>query len=148
SVVVIDTRVPGGSNGAPNNVVTDVIDVCQTPSHMGVRRFFQAGAPGAPTQVKTKLAVVCFLSSQVMIVDPDRPGVDHTALSGFVGPNDITFNFPSDGDNSQTQLWPQKHAYVTNYSESTLAVLDLDPNSPTENRVIARLGFPPDGFNP
>src|SRR5262249_9017330 len=71
---VLDTRTdPNGGDG-PINVVTDIIDVCQTPSHMGVRRVLAAGAAGAPTQLKTKLLVVCFLSSQVMVVDPDRPG--------------------------------------------------------------------------
>ena len=92
-----------------------------------------------------------------MVVDPDRPGVDDTVFSGFGGPTDLTFNFPSFGDVDAsgnktsptvvTQLAPA-HAYVTNYTESTISVVDLQPGSPTENRVIARLGFPPDGFNP
>jgi hypothetical protein len=37
---------------------------------------------------------------------------------------------------------------VTNYSESTVAVVDLEPGSPYENRVLAKLGHPTDGFNP
>jgi hypothetical protein len=93
--------------------------------------------------------VVCFLSSQIMIVDPDRPGVDATVFSGFSGPNDITFNFTDPGVTPATQqLVPNRHAYVTNYSESTIAIVDLEPNSPTQNRVIAKLGHPVDGSNP
>jgi hypothetical protein len=41
-----------------------------------------------------------------------------------------------------------RRGYVTNFSESTIAVLDLEPGSPTENQVIARLGFPPTGTQP
>ena len=148
SLLVLDTRTDATEGSQPHNTVTDIVDVCQTPSHMGVRRFVVAGAPGTPTQLKTKVVVVCFLSNQVMIVDPDRPGVDDTIFSGFSGPNDIAFNFSDAGDpHPVTQLLP-RHAYVTNYTESTVAVVDLEPGSVTENRVLARLGQPPDGFNP
>ena len=74
-----------------------------------------------------------------MIVDPDRPGVDATVFSGFSGPNDITFNFTDPGVMPATQqLVPSRHAYVTNYSESTIAIVDLEPNSPTQNHVLAQ----------
>ncbi|HEX6838654.1 MAG TPA: hypothetical protein VF334_18880 [Polyangia bacterium] len=149
SVMVVDTRTDETQGGLPHNLVTDVVDVCNTPSHMGVRRFTVAGAPGTPPYVKTKLVVVCFLSSQVMIVDPDRPGVDDTVFSGFSGPNDLTFNF-SDPNSVQpiADVGLPHHAYVTNYSESTISVVDLEPGSPNENRVLAHLGHPADGFNP
>ncbi len=151
SVMVLDTRTDATEGSQPHNIVTDIIDVCQAPSHMGVRRFTVAGAPGTPAYTKTKLIVVCFLSSQVMIVDPDRPGVDDTIFSGFSGPNDVAFNFSDADDPSAiTPLVGRRHAYVTNYTESTVAVVDLEPHSPTENRVIARLGMPVGGnsFNP
>ncbi len=149
SVLVLDTRTDATEGSQPHNVVTDVIDVCQEPSHMGVRRFTVAGAPGTPPYVKTKLVVVCFLSGQVMIVDPDRPGVDDTVFSGFTGPNDVAFNFSDVGSAAPiADIGLPRHAYVTNYSESTIAVLDLEPGSPNENRVLAKLGHPADGFNP
>lgn len=160
SLINLDTRILDMDAGLPANIVTDVVDVCQTPSHMGIRRTFVPGAPGAPTQRKTKIVVVCFLSNQIMIVDPDRPGVDDTVYTGLGGPDQIAFNFPNDSDDPSVDpnadldpalagqpLLP-KHAYVTNFTESTVALLDLDPGSPTENRVIARMGFPPTGFNP
>jgi hypothetical protein len=148
SVLVLDTRTDVAMGSQPHNTVTDIVNVCQTPSHTGVRRFVVAGAPGTPPRVKTKIMVVCFLSNQLMIVDPDRPGVDETMFSGFGGPNDITFNFSDPGvPNPIAQLAP-RHAYVTNYSDSTIAVVDLEPGSITENQVLARLGMPPDGFNP
>jgi DNA-binding beta-propeller fold protein YncE len=149
SVLVLDTRIDATEGSQPHNIVTDIIDVCQTPSHMGVRRLTVAGAPGAPPYVKTKLVVVCFLSNQVMIVDPDRPGVDDTIFSGFSGPNDLTFNFSDPGSAQPiADIGLPHHAYVTNYSESTIAVVDLEPGSPNENRVLAHLGHSPDGFNP
>jgi hypothetical protein len=117
---------------------------------MGVRRMFRPGAPGTPTQVSTRLVVVCFLSSQVMIVDPDRPGVLDTIFSGFGGPNDVAFNFLDDGATPAPEALPARprRAFVTNFTESTVGLVDLEPGSPSENRVIARLGFPPDGFQP
>ncbi|HEY2748958.1 MAG TPA: hypothetical protein VGL86_30265, partial [Polyangia bacterium] len=139
SLVILDTRLDPTMGNQPRNVVTDVVDICQTPSHTGVRQL----------DGQTKVIVVCFLSGQLMIVDPDRPGVDATIFSGFAGPNDITFNFTDPGVTpATTQILPDKHAYVTNYSESTIAIVDLQPGSPTQNRVLAKLGHPLDGFNP
>jgi hypothetical protein len=146
TALVLDTRPVGINGNQAADTVTDIIDVCQTPSHLRVTRLGVAGAPGAPTYHKTKLVVVCFLSSQIMIVDADRSGVDDTIFSGMGGPNDLAFNFFGDG--AQPAGGVGRHAYVTNFSESTIAVVDLEPGSATENRVIARLGFPPDGFNP
>jgi hypothetical protein len=142
SVVTIDTHIITKSGGgSPANLVTNVIDVCQTPSHMGKRSLL------FPDGIHSKLVVVCFLSSQVMVVDPDRPGVDDTIFAGLGGPNDLAFTFDDDSaDNAGTT--PLRHAWVTNYTESTIAVIDLQPGSPTQNQVIARLGFPADGPNP
>ena len=149
SLMVLDTRTDNTEGSQPHNIVTDIVDVCQTPSHIGVRRFVVPGAPGSPSLVKTKVIIACFLSSQLMIVDPDRPGVDDTVFSGLSGPNDLTFNFSDVGSELPiADVGLQHHAYVTNYTESTIAIVDLEPNSPTENHVLARLGHPPDGFNP
>jgi len=149
SLLVIDTSTDPTEGSQPHNLVTNVIDICQTPSHSGVRRFTVAGAPGQPSYTKTKVVVVCFLSSQMMIVDPDRGGVDDTIFSGFSGPNDLAFNFSDPGSAQPiADVGLPRHAYVTNYSESTIAVVDLEPSSPTQNRVIGKLGHPIDGINP
>jgi DNA-binding beta-propeller fold protein YncE len=81
-----------------------------------------------------------------MVVDPDRAGVDETILVGR-GPNDFAFNFSSvnpDGSlDTDLDVQPiHKRAYVTDYTESTISVIDLDPGSMTENRVVARIGLP------
>ncbi|HEX4457031.1 MAG TPA: hypothetical protein VIA18_03630, partial [Polyangia bacterium] len=67
ALITLDTHIepaPGGDQ--PANVVSSVIDICQTPSHMKIRRLLKAGAPGESTLVKTAILVVCFLSSQIM----------------------------------------------------------------------------------
>jgi hypothetical protein len=142
SVVVLDTAIKqnAAARGQPNNQVVDIIDVCQTPSHMGVRRAIVPGAPGTPGnngRLRTQIFVVCFLSNQVMIVDPDLPAVSDTIIVGR-GPNDIAFNF---GDQQSPGAGPRR-AYITQFAESTIGVLDLEPGSPTENRLVARIGLP------
>jgi hypothetical protein len=152
SVLTFDTRPVAVEGGQPNNTVTGAVDVCLTPSQMGMYRIALPGAPGAPTQLKTKLVVTCFASNEIMIVDPDRPGVDDTIFNGLGGPNDITFNYDYGPDgkvppDNMLVNFPHR-AYVTNFNDSTVAVVDLQPGTPTENRVIAQLGFPFGGFQP
>jgi hypothetical protein len=151
ALLTFDTRIISGPNGGlPQNQVTGAVDVCQTPSHTAVRHFYVQGAPGEPPVLVTRVYVVCFLSSQVMIVDPDLGTVVDTIYSGFGGPNEIAFNFAGTGADPEDVIMsplPQR-AYVTNFTESTIAVVDLEPGSPMENRVIARLGFPPTKMQP
>ena len=47
----------------------------------------------------------------------------------------MAFNFDSDHP-----LTTGRRAYVTNYLDMNVTVLDLQPGSPTENRVIGRIG--------
>jgi YVTN family beta-propeller protein len=144
SVAVLDTRLdqPGG-RGLPLNKIVDLVQVCQGPSHMAVRQQPVAGPPGAMASLQTKLYVACFTSNQVMVVDPDSARVDETILTGR-GPTEITFNFTGDETPAAQRIPEPAHrrAYVTLYSESTIGVIDLDPGSPTENRMIGRIGLP------
>ncbi|HEX4457457.1 MAG TPA: hypothetical protein VIA18_05785, partial [Polyangia bacterium] len=102
-----------------------------------------------PTLVKTAIMVVCFLSSQIMMVDPDGVGVTDTIFSGFGGPNQVDLNYGNYDDTPPpATVWDVQlpwRGYVTNYLESTIAVVDLDPSSPTYNHVIGRIGMPPNG---
>jgi hypothetical protein len=150
ALITLDTHIepaPGGDE--PANVVSSVIDICQTPSHMKIRRLLAAGAPGTSTLVKTAVMVVCFLSSQIMMVDPDGVGVTDTIFSGFGGPNQVDLNYGNYDDTPPpATVWDVQlpwRGYVTNYLESTIAVVDLDPSSPTYNHVIGRIGNPPNG---
>jgi DNA-binding beta-propeller fold protein YncE len=143
SVVVLDTRsLPQGNTpGQPQNRLVDNIDVCQSPSHMGVRRTLASGATGTPARTRTELYVACFLSNQVMVVDPDLPGVEDTILLGR-GPNEIVFNYSDTDDPNPLPEPAHRRAWVNTYSEMALAELDLDPASPTHNRMVARIGKP------
>jgi hypothetical protein len=141
-VLVIDTRITDMHNpGQPLNQLVDIVDVCQTPSHMEGRRTLVNGAPGTPVKLQTNLYVVCFLSSQLMIVDPDAPQVQDTILLGR-GPNDIAFNFGNVDDADAPPAPPARRAWVTEFSQMTIGEIDLDPGSPTQNRLVARLGKP------
>jgi YVTN family beta-propeller protein len=115
--------------GAPANDLTESIDVCQTPSHITVHREVIDGAPGRPSRVASRVYVTCFLSNQIMVVDPDTAVVTDTILVGR-GPNDLEFDDA------------RQRAYVTNFSEMTIGVIDIRPGSETRNRMIARIGTP------
>jgi hypothetical protein len=134
SVLVIDTSPEPGPNmpGQPQAALRDVIDSCSLPSHLAMYPITWQGPAGTPPRTKLSLFAMCFLANQVMVIDPDRPGVDDTILVGR-GPNDIAF---ASGD----KLTPR--AYVTNFSEHTVGLIDLQPGSPTEHRMTARIGLP------
>jgi hypothetical protein len=138
SLVVLDTG-PGMTAADPGvaaNQLVDIVDVCQTPSHVKALPVDVPGAPGQPPRHTSRLYVVCFLSNQVMVVDPDLPAVLDTILVGR-GPNDLAFNITPDHPHPA-----HPYAFVTNFSESTIGVIDLDPNSPTWDRMVARIGIP------
>jgi hypothetical protein len=144
SVAILDTRLdqPEG-RGLPANKIVDIVDVCQGPSHMSLRQQAVAGPAGAGTNLRNSLYVACFTSNQVMIVDPDRPGVDETILVGR-GPTELAFNYSGEETPAAERLPTPRHrrAYLSLYSESTIGVVDVEPGSPTENRLIARIGLP------
>ncbi|HEY0708489.1 MAG TPA: hypothetical protein VGG33_16905 [Polyangia bacterium] len=77
-----------------------------------------------------RLYVVCFEAGQVYIFDPNP-----LTLSGVInvgrGPTRLVFS-PTD----------PKVGYVVGFSDNNVSVLDLAPQSPTENRVVQRIGFP------
>jgi hypothetical protein len=134
SVLVFDTSATPTPimPGSPRAVLRDVVNTCSQPSHLAMAPITLAGADGAPSRTVWRLYAMCFLSNQLMVIDPDRPGVDDTILVGR-GPNDIAFSPPG-----------AKHprGYVTNFSEETIGVIDLEPGSPTEHRMIGRIGWP------
>ena len=141
SLIVLDTRTLPVSGsvlpGTPTNTVLDVINVCSTPSHLTLRTVEVPGAPGQPSRLATRVYVTCFQSNQIMVVDPDLAVVTDTILVGR-GPNDLVF---ADGP-SITEANRHPRAYVTNFSEMTIGVIDVERGSKTENRMIARIGVP------
>jgi len=134
SVLVFDTSPQTGPvmPGQPQAALRDVIDVCTLPSHLEMYPLVWQGPAGTPPRTLLRLYVMCFIANQIMVVDPDRAGVDDTILVGR-GPNDIVFR-------SGPGISPR--AYVTNFSEHTIGLVDLQPGSPTEHRMTARIGLP------
>lgn len=131
SLAVLDTSPAPTSTGPglPRNLVTNVVGLCQSPSHFAVRRFAD----------RTRVYVVCFLGGQVQVVDPDLGRIEDTILVGR-GPNEIALNFDDPALDNPTPA--ARRGYVSNFTEATIAVIDLDPSSPTYNRVIGRIGLP------
>lgn len=123
SLLVLDTRVVPDSlsPSTPLNRVVDQVDSCQEASHL-VRR------PDGT------VFAICFLSNQVMLIDPDRAQVNSVIAMG-AGPNEMVLTTPAGSSIGDS------YAYVTQFSESSIGVIDLNPG-PTQNRMVGRIGFP------
>ena len=149
TVFTVDTRIDYGQvpAGVPRNKVTDIVDVCQGPSHLRMQHFTDPATGGAIT----RLYVVCYANNQIAVIDPDLSRVLDIIQIGR-GPNDVAFNFgPGILGSDGRQARPcgvgatgggcvAPRAYVTTYLDMNITVLDLQPGSPTENRVIGRIG--------
>ena len=81
--------------------------------------------------------VTCWATGQVFVVDLERGNVVSVIASGN-GPHDIIFapNHPWIPDHLRLK------AYVTNFAENSISVIDLDPDSPTWHKVVGKIGWP------
>ena len=170
SLVVLDTRLRTTGSGVPNNQVLSVSNLCLGPSRLALARVPRLNM-GAPT-LATRLYTTCYLSGQIAEVDADSGELTGTIQIGrgpldialnFGANNGIepcADPYISDGEakrlgvtcpsapdlrprpfgGAQPQLGPR--AYVSTYLDSAIAVVDLDPRSPTYRRTIARIGLP------
>jgi DNA-binding beta-propeller fold protein YncE len=118
SVVAVD-RTPDAA-GNPANRAVDAVEVCAG----GMEMAAHDSGRGA------RLFVVCFESGQLYVVDPVLFEVTAIINAGR-GPN--TLVFPS---NDRTV------AYMGGFTDNSVSVIDLAPGSPTEYRVVQRIGFP------
>lgn len=148
-LAVLDLRLgQPETHGLPANKIVSAVDICQEPSNMILRQQLAATASGAST-LSNKLYVSCFVANQLMVIDPDRSLVDDTILVGR-GPSEMAFNYTGPETDAANQLPTPTHryGYVALYNESTVAVIDLEPGSRTENRMVARIGMtqPPPNY--
>lgn len=120
SLVEIDTSM---EDGAPRNRPTRSVEVCPEPSIVRLE----------PRSDRTLLWVVCFATSQIFVVDGDLMQVEAVIATGR-GPNDLVFA-PIAGPG-------RGHAYLANFGENTIGVIDLDPTSPTYRFLVRRIGLP------
>jgi hypothetical protein len=118
ALVAID-RTPD-RQGNPVNRATDAVEICGGASQLSWH----------DTGRGPRLFVVCFESGQVYVVDPDLLIVSAIINAGR-GPTTLAFS-PTD----------PKVAYLSGFSDNNVSVIDLQPGSPTEYRVVQRIGFP------
>jgi len=106
-----------GADGMPVNRLEAAVEVCQQASNL--------------TQLDVgrgnRLYVTCFGAGQIWVIDPVARSVE-AVLDVGLGPHGLVAS-PS-----------RERLYVANYLEDTVAVVDLAAGSPTENRVVLRLG--------
>ncbi len=117
ALVVLDRR--PDETGQPANRPVAVVEVCLGPTDL---QMHDAGRGNM-------LYVTCFEGGQMYVIDPALLEVTAIIETGR-SPNALVFS--PDG---QT-------AYVANYADNSISVIDLVPGSPTEFRVVQRLGFP------
>jgi hypothetical protein len=118
SVVAIDRSLD--ARGEPQSRPLAVVEVCNGPTKL---LWHDAGRG-------PRLFVNCFEGGQVYVVDPVQMVADAIMEVG-AGPADLQF---SSSDETT--------AYVVGFANNNVSVLDLRPGSPTEYRVVQRLGFP------
>lgn len=118
TLVEVDTSL---EDGVPRNRVTRLVELCPEPSM--VRRD--------PTAESLTFFVVCFATSQIFVVNGDLMTVEAVIATGR-GPNDLVFDSNLD----------RPRAYVTQFGENTIGVIDLDPESPTYRFLARRIGEP------
>lgn len=112
---VLDTSLD--ATGKPRNELQRAVEICSTASNLTV------GDMGDGDRVY----VACFREGQVWAINPST-GVVEAIIDAGRGPQSLAVS------NINQQL------YVTNFLEDTVAVVDLEPGSRTENRVVLKLG--------
>jgi sugar lactone lactonase YvrE len=75
------------------------------------------------------LYVTCFEGGQIYVIDPALSAAAAIIEAGR-GPNALVF--APDGTT----------AFVADYADNALSVIDLQPGSDTEYRVVQRIGYP------
>jgi DNA-binding beta-propeller fold protein YncE len=105
--------------GVPRNEFVASVELCSEASNLTV----------APTERGDRIFVACFRNGQIWSIDPRGAVVDSIIEVGR-GPHALV-------------VAPERNRlYVTNNLESTVAVVDLTPETETENRVVLRIGRP------
>jgi hypothetical protein len=116
SLQVYDTSI--GPTGFPLNTGIAATDICRQASTLAV---MDAGDG-------ERAYITCFQDGQVYVVDPRGLGTVEDIILVGRGPYSIVGSVA------------HKKIYVTNFLEDTVAVIDVSPTSPRNNRVVLRMG--------
>jgi DNA-binding beta-propeller fold protein YncE len=119
ALVVLDRRTD--QSGQPANRPSAILEICGGPTRM---QFHNAGRGDL-------LYITCFEAGQIYVVDPQAPPLVKAIIEAGHGPTALTFS-PTD----------PTVAFVADYADNEVAVIDLEPGSLTEYMVVQRLGFP------
>ena len=96
------------------------VQICAEPSILKLAKD--------PEDAQTMLAyVVCFADKVIFVIDTETGAVRGRILTGD-GPN----GFEIDAAN--------KRAFVANFAEQTVGVIDLDPTHSSYRRMVLRIG--------
>jgi YVTN family beta-propeller protein len=118
AIVVLDRRPL--SDGSPANSPMDILEVCNGPTSMQIH---DAGRG-------KRIYVTCYDDGQIYVIEPDARLVTSIIDVG-AGPTSLVFSLRDPGV-----------AYIASYANSHLSIIDLKPGSPSENRVVLRIGLP------
>ncbi|HXU64086.1 MAG TPA: hypothetical protein VN962_20445 [Polyangia bacterium] len=111
----VNRTVSGGLTSTP----TSVIETCSGPTFL-----YEHDAGNG-----MRFYVNCFDTGEIYVFDPTLPALI-TSFQVGRGPAGMVFD---------TKL---PVAYVLDFSQNDIVVVDLKPGSPTEDHVIQRIGFP------
>jgi len=116
-LAVLDrSRLP---DGTVSNAPVGFVEVCSGPTSM---QLHDAGRG-------ERIYVTCYDAGEIDVVDPVTLSV--VAIDAGAGPTSLVFS-PLD----------PAAAYVASFANSHLSIIDLAPGSPTEYRVVLRIGLP------
>jgi DNA-binding beta-propeller fold protein YncE len=112
---VLDTSMD--LTGSPRNELTKAVEICSSASNLAVGDMGQG----------ERVYVACFREGQVWAIDP-ASGILEAIIDVGRGPQALVLSVD------------RQQLYVSNFLEDTVAVIDLEPTSRTENRVVLKLG--------
>ncbi|HEU4734585.1 MAG TPA: hypothetical protein VFT22_42130 [Kofleriaceae bacterium] len=118
SLQIYDTSI--GVDGFPLNRPVGASDICPEASTLAV----------VDNGDGERAYVTCFQDGQVYVIDPRGESRLEDVLTVGRGPFGIV---------ASPRL---RQLFITNYLEDTIAVVDVKSGSPTQNRVVLRIGIP------
>ncbi|HEX3757849.1 MAG TPA: hypothetical protein VHW23_04045 [Kofleriaceae bacterium] len=118
SLQVYDTSI--GPTGTPSNALLGSSDLCRQATAAAV----------AGNGLDERVYVTCFEDGQIYVVNPFGQSQVEDIISVGRGPY------------AAVTVASKKQLFVSNFLEDTIAAIDIDPMSPTHNRVVLRIGTP------
>ncbi len=123
SLVALDMT--PGEDGAPRQAPLWVAEVCSEPSVLRIAPDWARRAQGIAGAYLAY--VVCFAAAEIFVVDLTLGRVVDEIIVGR-GPNALVIDEPN------------RRAFIANFLENTVGVIDLDPARSSYHRMVLRIG--------